>query len=81
MFSTYEALFSLAEFATLVGREWDDPVLREKLPADKEKYGVVGIGLLGRLVFPHAAEIYLNACFHQSIRRVILLVVLYRTLQ
>lgn len=44
MFGTHEASFSLTEFVTLVRREWNDPVLRERLPADKEKYGVMSIG-------------------------------------
>jgi hypothetical protein len=44
MFGTHEASFSLAEFVTLVRREWNDPILKERLPADKEKYGVLGIG-------------------------------------
>jgi hypothetical protein len=43
MFSTYEELFSFAEFATLVGREWGEPISRERLLADKEKYSVVSI--------------------------------------
>lgn len=44
MFGTHEASFSLTEFVMLVRREWNDPVLRERLPADKEKYGVMSIG-------------------------------------
>lgn len=44
MFGTHEASFSLAEFVTLVRREWNDPVLKEHLPADKDKYGVISIG-------------------------------------
>ncbi|KAG8805296.1 hypothetical protein FRC17_005577, partial [Serendipita sp. 399] len=44
MFGSHEASFSLAEFITLVRREWNDPVLKERLPADKDKYGVLQIG-------------------------------------
>ncbi|PVF95748.1 hypothetical protein CPB86DRAFT_787758 [Serendipita vermifera] len=44
MFGTHEASFSLAEFVTLVRREWKDPVLKERLPEDKDKYGVLSIG-------------------------------------
>lgn len=44
MFGTNEASFSLAEFVTLVRREWNDPVLKDRLPADKDKYGVISVG-------------------------------------
>ncbi|CAG7848201.1 SubName: Full=Uncharacterized protein {ECO:0000313/EMBL:CCA75083.1} [Serendipita indica DSM 11827] len=44
MLGSHEASFSLAEFVTLVKREWNDPVLKERLPADKDKYGVIQIG-------------------------------------
>ncbi|KAG8754175.1 hypothetical protein FRC14_005314 [Serendipita sp. 396] len=44
MFGSNEASFSLVEFITLVRREWNDPVLKERLPADKDKYGVLQIG-------------------------------------
>jgi hypothetical protein len=44
MMGTNEASFSLAEFVTLVRREWNDPVLKDRLPADKDKYGVVAVG-------------------------------------
>jgi hypothetical protein len=44
MFGTHEASFSLAEFVTLVRREWNDPVLKERLPENKDKYGVLSIG-------------------------------------
>jgi sn1-specific diacylglycerol lipase len=44
MFGTHEASFSLAEFVTLVRREWNDPVLKERLPIDKDKYGLISVG-------------------------------------
>lgn len=37
-----EASFSLASFATLVKREWNDPAMRDQLP--EKKYGITEIG-------------------------------------
>jgi sn1-specific diacylglycerol lipase len=43
VFGTHEASFSLAEFVTLVRREWNSPLMADQLPEDKEKYSVLAV--------------------------------------